>query len=86
MLGIRPCFVLAINRYRVPRKRHCVLRGRLTARALYSAIPLVFRVTVARCAPKTIRALIDDRVKVGKKPATVKRYVATTRGYIQRRV
>jgi integrase len=27
--------------------------------------------------PKTIRAFIDDRVKVGKKPATVKRYVAT---------
>src|ERR1700722_5538592 len=28
-------------------------------------------------APKTIRAFIDDRVKVGKKPATIKRYVAT---------
>src|SRR6204780_457496 len=28
-------------------------------------------------APKTIRAFIDDRVKAGKKPATVKRYVAT---------
>src|ERR1700682_5125808 len=28
-------------------------------------------------APKTIRAFIEDRVKVGKKPATVKRYVAT---------
>jgi integrase len=27
--------------------------------------------------PKTIRAFIDDRVKVGKKPATIKRYVAT---------
>jgi integrase len=27
--------------------------------------------------PTTIRAFIDDRVKVGKKPATVKRYVAT---------
>jgi len=27
--------------------------------------------------PKTIRAFIEDRVKVGKKPATVKRYVAT---------
>src|ERR1700727_2846173 len=27
--------------------------------------------------PKTIRAFIDDRVKAGKKPATVKRYVAT---------
>src|ERR1700678_1274603 len=27
--------------------------------------------------PKTIRAFIDDRVKEGKKPATVKRYVAT---------
>jgi integrase len=27
--------------------------------------------------PKAIRAFIDDRVKVGKKPATVKRYVAT---------
>lgn len=27
--------------------------------------------------PKTIRAFIDDRVKTGKKPATVKRYVAT---------
>jgi integrase len=28
-------------------------------------------------APMTIRAFIDDRVKAGKKPATVKRYVAT---------
>jgi site-specific recombinase XerD len=28
-------------------------------------------------APKTIRAFIEDRVKVGKKPATIKRYVAT---------
>ena len=27
--------------------------------------------------PKTIRAFIDDRVQAGKKPATVKRYVAT---------
>src|ERR1700682_4381182 len=27
--------------------------------------------------PKTIRAFIDDRVKAGKKPATVKRYIAT---------
>lgn len=27
--------------------------------------------------PKTIRAFIDDRMKAGKKPATVKRYVAT---------
>jgi integrase len=27
--------------------------------------------------PKIIRAFIDDRVKAGKKPATVKRYVAT---------
>ena len=27
--------------------------------------------------PKTIRAFIEDRVKVGKKPATMKRYVAT---------
>jgi integrase len=27
--------------------------------------------------PRTIRAFIDDRVKAGKKPATVKRYVAT---------
>src|ERR1700681_3251167 len=27
--------------------------------------------------PKTIRAFIDDRVKTGKNPATVKRYVAT---------
>jgi hypothetical protein len=27
--------------------------------------------------PKTIRAFIDDRVKAPKKPATVKRYVAT---------
>jgi integrase len=27
--------------------------------------------------PKTIRAFIDDRVQTGKKPATIKRYVAT---------
>src|SRR6202034_2356975 len=27
--------------------------------------------------PNTIRAFIDDRVKAGKKPATIKRYVAT---------
>jgi site-specific recombinase XerD len=27
--------------------------------------------------PKTIRAFIDDRVQAGKKPATIKRYVAT---------
>jgi integrase len=27
--------------------------------------------------PKTIRAFIDDRTKAGKKPATIKRYVAT---------
>src|SRR5208282_1862787 len=27
--------------------------------------------------PKTIRAFIEDRVKAGKKPATVRRYVAT---------
>jgi integrase len=27
--------------------------------------------------PKTIRAFIDDRVKAGKKPATIKRYVST---------
>src|ERR1700687_449069 len=30
--------------------------------------------------PKTIRAFIEDRVKAGKKPATVKRYVATIPG------
>jgi integrase len=28
-------------------------------------------------APKTIRAFIEDRVKAGNKPATIKRYVAT---------
>src|SRR5580700_9233305 len=28
-------------------------------------------------APKTIRAFVEDQVKAGKKPATVKRYVAT---------
>src|SRR5712671_5684882 len=28
-------------------------------------------------APKTIRAFIEDRVKAGKKPATIRRYVAT---------
>jgi hypothetical protein len=28
-------------------------------------------------APKTIRAFIEDRVRAGKKSATVKRYVAT---------
>src|SRR5271169_5879899 len=28
-------------------------------------------------APKTIRAFIEDRVKVGKKPASIRRYVAT---------
>src|ERR1700730_14378950 len=28
-------------------------------------------------AAKTIRAFIEDRVKEGKKPATIKRYVAT---------
>jgi len=27
--------------------------------------------------PNTIRAFIEDRVKAGKKPATIKRYVAT---------
>src|ERR1700733_8696963 len=27
--------------------------------------------------PKTIRAFIEDQVKTGKKPATVKRYMAT---------
>jgi integrase len=27
--------------------------------------------------PKTVRAFIEDRVKAGKKPATIKRYVAT---------
>ena len=27
--------------------------------------------------PKTIRAFIEDRVKAGKKPATMKRYIAT---------
>ncbi len=27
--------------------------------------------------PMTIRAFIEDRVKAGKKPATIKRYVAT---------
>src|ERR1700719_2964784 len=27
--------------------------------------------------PRTIRAFIEDRVKEGKKPATIKRYVAT---------
>src|SRR6202161_3565047 len=27
--------------------------------------------------PKTIRAFIEDRVKAGKKPATIKRYIAT---------
>src|SRR6202047_497477 len=27
--------------------------------------------------PKTIRAFIEDQVKAGKKPATIKRYVAT---------
>src|ERR1700730_14510934 len=47
--GIRLCVVLAIDRYRVvPRERHCVLRGRLTARALYFAIPLMFCAIVAR--------------------------------------
>src|ERR1700733_12616382 len=28
-------------------------------------------------APKTIRAFIEDRVKAGRKPATIRRYVAT---------
>jgi integrase len=33
--------------------------------------------TYLPAAPKTIRAFIEDRMKAGKKPATIKRYVAT---------
>ena len=33
--------------------------------------------------PKTVRAFIEDRVKAGKKPATVGRYVARSRACIR---
>lgn len=36
-------------------------------------------------SPKTIRAFIETQVKAGKKPATVKRYVATIARSISRR-
>jgi hypothetical protein len=55
----------------------------LPAKKLGGRNPVDLRLSESRSEPylpadpKTIRAFIEDRVKAGKKPATVKRYVAT---------
>src|SRR5450755_3661707 len=62
----------------------------MSLRAIQEIAPFVRRVTdwtgtadvdtatrTRRAAPKTIRTFIEDRVKAGKKPATIRRYVAT---------
>jgi integrase len=53
------------------------LRAQKADGAIFQAFCESRREPYLPAAPKTIRAFIEDRVKAGKKPATVKRYVAT---------
>jgi integrase len=53
------------------------LRAQMADGAIFQAFCESRREAYLPAEPKTIRAFIDDRVKAGKKPATVKRYVAT---------
>jgi integrase len=53
------------------------LRAQKADGAIFKAFCESRRVPYLPADPKTIREFIDDQVKAGKKPATVKRYVAT---------
>src|SRR5271155_5488257 len=53
------------------------LRAEKADRAIFQAFCEAQGEAYLPADPKTIRAFIEDRVKAGKKPATVKRYVAT---------
>src|ERR1700735_3678587 len=53
------------------------LRAQKADGAIFQAFCEARREAYLPADPKTIRAFIDDRVKAGKKPATIKRYGAT---------
>src|ERR1700727_214212 len=53
------------------------LRAQKADGAIFQAFCESRRESYLPADPKTIRAFIEDRVKAGKKPATIKRYVAT---------
>src|SRR6202012_2476018 len=53
------------------------LRGQKADGAIFQAFCEARGESYLPADPKTIRAFIDDCVKKGKKPATIKRYVAT---------
>jgi integrase len=53
------------------------LRAQKADGAIFQAFCEGRRESYLPAAPKTIRAFIEDRVNAGKKPATIKRYVAT---------
>src|SRR5450755_2963759 len=53
------------------------LRAQKAASAIFQAYCEALGEAYLPANPKTVRAFIEDRVKVGKKPATIKRYVAT---------
>src|SRR5450755_108485 len=53
------------------------LRAQKAASAIFQAYCEALGEAYLPADPKTIRAFIEDRVKAGKKPATIKRYVAT---------
>src|ERR1700723_2484192 len=53
------------------------LRAQKADGGIFQAFCEIRNVPYLPADPKTIRAFIEDRVKAGKKPATIKRYVAT---------
>jgi integrase len=53
------------------------LRAQKADGAIFQAFCESQREPYLPAGPKTIRAFIEDRVRAGKKPATIKRYVAT---------
>src|SRR5271168_3681976 len=53
------------------------LRAQKADGAIFQAFCEVRGESYLPADPKTVRAFIEDRVKAGKKPATIKRYVAT---------
>jgi len=64
--------------WRRARTRANTLRAqKADGRNLSGVLRITKRAVSLPADPKTIRAFIEDRVKAGKKPATIKRYVAT---------
>jgi integrase len=56
---------------------HNTLRAQKADGAIFQAFCESRDESYLPASPKTIRAFIEDRAKAGKKPATIKRYVAT---------